>query len=655
MSKKTKLGIAIFCGIFCLGVFLVGNALRTEAVTGPIISNVTSGVYLNTATISWKTDVSATAKVEYGKTSGQYTDSKEVIISATSFRVTLQSLSYDTTYYYRIKATDANNNSSNSQEYTFTTSSQNLKFESIYVQSVTSDKAVVVIKTNMAAWGDLKYGASTSNLDKLADNLEILAGIGGSSIYHKTLTDLKPETTYYYQVTSTIYENNQPEQQVISEVKSFKTTGLPLIESINPTSGPIGTEITISGKNFGAETDTTSYELARQVAIGCGMDYPSLCLADVISWNNEKIVAKIKKGVVTGNVYLGKYFNIMGLPFDMFTIKGPKFTFSSGTAANTNTQGAVSYVSEAYGCKYSTTTKDSSTVQVQTLFTKGSTTDTYLKNVYDAYYAAWSRYPRCDELQFQLDHSTPIDTLKSWLAKNSVTEKYGCKYSTSVSDENTVRLSTLFKLDSDMDKYLNSVYNAYFEAWGRYPRCDELEFHAVHNTPIEKLKTWLLENKPEKVTEAPTTFNESLEKISGPKIEFKESGTKIVLKSEDLKFTEKDQITFTGKTVANSIVVLTVASEPAVYTTKSDKDGNWVYTLPGPLTAGDHSVKVSVLDENSQIVRESDSLAFTVSASKTSESETKEKMSLGIFLIVVIVALVLILFVIMLTKKRKTV
>ena len=85
MSKKTKLSIAIFSVIFCLSAFWVGSALKTNAQSGPVISNITINKHTdNFFSIYWLTDVTATGKIDYGKTSGNYTESLSSGASSTT-------------------------------------------------------------------------------------------------------------------------------------------------------------------------------------------------------------------------------------------------------------------------------------------------------------------------------------------------------------------------------------------------------------------------------------------------------------------------------------------------------------------------------------------------------------------------------------------
>ncbi len=91
--------------------------------TPPVIENVdNSGITSNSATITWDTDEIADSLVKYGTSPENYTENKYDSADVTSHSIGLTSLAENTTYYYVVKSTDPSNNSSESSEYSFTTS-----------------------------------------------------------------------------------------------------------------------------------------------------------------------------------------------------------------------------------------------------------------------------------------------------------------------------------------------------------------------------------------------------------------------------------------------------------------------------------------------------------------------------------------------------
>src|SRR5690606_14393741 len=61
----------------------------------------------------------------------------------------------------------------------------------------------------------------------------------------------------------------------------------------------------------------------------------------------------------------------------------------------------------------------------------------------------------------------------------------GCVLTPDPAQKNAHTVYTLnISLTQDIDR-------AYYEWWGRYARCDELQFHAEHNTPWARVNSWL--------------------------------------------------------------------------------------------------------------------------------------------------------------------
>jgi Purple acid Phosphatase, N-terminal domain len=89
--------------------------------TPPVISNVgSSNVAATTANINWDTDEAATSVVHYGLTTS-YGSTQTVSGYDTAHSVGLSGLTALTTYHYKVVSVDASSNSSESGDFTFTT------------------------------------------------------------------------------------------------------------------------------------------------------------------------------------------------------------------------------------------------------------------------------------------------------------------------------------------------------------------------------------------------------------------------------------------------------------------------------------------------------------------------------------------------------
>jgi len=603
MSIKTKLGIAIFCGIFCLVVFLAGNALQTKADETPVITSIspTSGQVGTEVTISGSgfgdncgSSNWCVMSVDFGGKVVTNT-SFENFVSWSDTQIVVKVPQGATTalikisYYYDTNGLDEGGvvkYYSSVEGPTFTV----LGVEPRAIDSISPARAVVGTEVTI-----LGHGFEESCGSGMYCNMMVDFGQGRSSNANfgivswtdkKIVAKVPDDATTASIKVSYYYDSNGPDEG--GDIIQYQITGPiftlietpsaePVITSISPTSGPVGTEVTINGTNFGSDCGSGHW---CSYGVNFGQGYANNLFDNIISWSMTKIVVKVPQGATTAPIVIGMYYDTNG-PDEggvvaQYSVTGPAFTVTK-TNENTNEGPEIiiqpeagQVVSNAYGCFFSTSLSNSTTIKVNKLFNSGDSTDTYLKQVYEAYKNAWNRYPRCDELQFHLDHSTPTERLKSWLNQMLVLGK------------------------------------------------------------IE-------------------------DKTKSADIQLTENNNEIALKETGLtlKFAENQDIIISGLATPNSVVIIRLSSQPKAYITISDNEGYWTYTAKS-LENGQHTLAIAVYDQTGKEVSQSDNLAFSISSSKTTESKTNEKMSLGIFLAVVIIALVLILFAVILTKRRKT-
>ena len=127
----------------------------TDAIT---ISSVTlSEVTTTSVKISWTTSVAATSVVDYGATSS-YGSSKSDGTLSTSHSITLDSLSANTGYHYRISSTDASSNTAQTSDNTFTTAASS-------TSTTTTTTVVVNTTTSVSAPTDAQKPTVTIATD----------------------------------------------------------------------------------------------------------------------------------------------------------------------------------------------------------------------------------------------------------------------------------------------------------------------------------------------------------------------------------------------------------------------------------------------------------------------------------------------------------
>ncbi|PIR75379.1 MAG: hypothetical protein COU34_03090, partial [Candidatus Magasanikbacteria bacterium CG10_big_fil_rev_8_21_14_0_10_43_9] len=151
-------------------------------------------------TISWTTDQSASSTLEYG-TTDSYGTTEQNNNYNTNHTYTLSSLTLGTTYYVRLKNTDANQNTSTSTEFTFTTTDSTditaPTITSVTTTLVSDIKAVITWTTDEGSSSQVLYGTTSDTLTSETTNDT------ASNLNHTVvITGLTANTPYYYIVKS---------------------------------------------------------------------------------------------------------------------------------------------------------------------------------------------------------------------------------------------------------------------------------------------------------------------------------------------------------------------------------------------------------------------------------------------------------------------
>ena len=173
----------------------ISGTFITPAIdtTAPAITfdpdvNVTAGV--SSAVISWTTDENATSTINYGTTSNYDKDMGSGSENETqSHQVTLTDLTPSTTYHFKVKSSDISKNTTQTSDYTFTTSPFII---SNVTASAKSTIATVTWNTNVSSDSLIEYrtgGAAESKVTGSADEV---------TSHSVNLTDLVPGTIYSY-------------------------------------------------------------------------------------------------------------------------------------------------------------------------------------------------------------------------------------------------------------------------------------------------------------------------------------------------------------------------------------------------------------------------------------------------------------------------
>ena len=203
------------------------SLLPTGKFTEPanLISEPESG---NTTTkrtkIQWTTDRVSDSKVSIGTQSGKYSASEigssdQVIIH----QIDLDNLAAGTTYYYKVKWTDTDGNTGESQENTFTTKPAPI-IKEVNVAKIGLSSALISFTSVDANKVNLYFGESES-----FGGLQSINTSSSETTYNMEIAGLKDGTKYYYQLTSFDSEGSEYSGNVFS----LTTTPRPRISNLS--------------------------------------------------------------------------------------------------------------------------------------------------------------------------------------------------------------------------------------------------------------------------------------------------------------------------------------------------------------------------------------------------------------------------------------
>lgn len=173
------------------------------------------------------------------------------------------------------------------------------------------------------------WTGSAGSLTAFACNDDIVPGI----VTQSQLTNLSliGGTTYYFMVSSFGPADPNPIAlggKTVFNLSASIIVPAPIITSLRPTSGPVGTPVTITGSNFGA-TQSTSTVTFNGTA------------ATPTSWSATSIVVPVPVGATTGNVFVGvpaggqsNGVNFTVTSGGSFTVAGTAATVTAGSSSN---------------------------------------------------------------------------------------------------------------------------------------------------------------------------------------------------------------------------------------------------------------------------------------------------------------------------------
>ncbi|MFA6512018.1 MAG: Ig-like domain-containing protein [Patescibacteria group bacterium] len=375
----------------------------------PVIQLPAAQVFQESATITegidWATNETTTGVVRFGINSGSYTQSATATSTYQGMRhiALLENLAFDTTYYYQITATDTSENTSTAAG-DFHTPKQGVVIEEMYFSEITDTTATLYVRTNRSTYTEVQYGSVSGTLPNRTGDY---GGHGGDVLHSIQFTSLNPETTYYFTLMAGVtmdWENPilDADRSVTTSEQSFTTLAA-------------GKAQTKNGSNTSAsETPTDTF---LRAAYGCSISTSEANGATV------RVRSRFTAGSTTDN-YLGQvydaYIDVWGREPRCTELQ---FHLDHNTSIDRLKEWlAGESIGEKFGCTISTEQANERTIRVSEALRVGTDTDTYLDAAAAAYQQHWGREPRCTELQFHLDHNTPLNRLTNWLSENAPDE-----------------------------------------------------------------------------------------------------------------------------------------------------------------------------------------------------------------------------------------
>jgi phosphodiesterase/alkaline phosphatase D-like protein len=227
--------LTLLCVLFAFVLWTVGiSGAQTnqslQITNGPTVEHTDS----NSAVIAWSTNTNASTVLKYGTAPDNLNQNAEAPWGGVTHRVTIHNLQPNTTYYFQVasaegQGTGTGATSTISQFKTpngpaaASNSGQNPAQNTNAVQitngpnvdSVGSNQAKVSWSTNAPASAVVKYGTDPNLLNQVAE------APWGSTNHQVTLTNLNPNTKYYFEIQSA--QGQGTGTTVLSNISSFQT------------------------------------------------------------------------------------------------------------------------------------------------------------------------------------------------------------------------------------------------------------------------------------------------------------------------------------------------------------------------------------------------------------------------------------------------
>jgi hypothetical protein len=361
--SNTSINVTVPSGLAAgaTNVVVTVNAVASNAQTftvnssssTPSISSLspTSGAAGSSVTISGANlgASQGTSTVKFGTTTATVTSWSNTSITAT-VPSTLAAGSVNITV-----TTSAG--TSNAVAFTVTTATGD--FTKSTTETSSNTLKISFIPTTVSTTPILHF-TSTALFGGAQQNVLMTDAGGGTWTY--SLSPLSAGNVVTYSFTYTKNGIQQPESAQYSYTFVGGGTSTPSISGLNPTSGPVGTSVTITGANLGASQGTSTVKFGTATAA-------------VTNWSNTSITATVPSGLAAGSYNVVATVNGTASNTQAFTVttsggtvitklyvnSGGVLSGTAGTSATTNT------ITSAGGANYDGTPTNATTYLISGL------------------------------------------------------------------------------------------------------------------------------------------------------------------------------------------------------------------------------------------------------------------------------------------------
>jgi hypothetical protein len=282
-SRRTANQISYLAALLLISVFgltgcsgLVSSSSTNAMPTSLIISNVQASAPTATGfQVSWSTNLAANSTIDYG-TSASYGSSTPVNgTMVTSHQQALAGLTAGTLYHFRVRSTDANNDSAASGDMTFATLALSGPIISgVSTNSITSSGAVITWTTDVQATSQVEYGTTTAygtltTLDGtlVTSHTALIGGLNAGTLYHyrahsKNANGVETISGDFMFQTNTTVDTIPPTVSITSPANGATVAGSVVVSAAaSDNVGVTSVQIQLDGVNFGSALTAAPYSV----------------------------------------------------------------------------------------------------------------------------------------------------------------------------------------------------------------------------------------------------------------------------------------------------------------------------------------------------------------------------------------------------------